>query len=257
MLETKNLTYRVSGSFSVEDVQMSFSPGKVHGIIGRNGCGKSTVLRLLAGLLTPFSGNIAWNGKPIQSIRPVDLAQQRALLSQSTGVYGSPTVLEVIELAGSESFHLRQHPSVQEITDRLQIRNLLERPYDQLSGGEKQRVQLCRVLAQLSIHADGHTPRLLLLDEPLNNLDIYQQFLFMKEIRRFADAGNVVVMVVHDMLYAARHLDFIYGMKEGRVHFSGEPDRVLLPEILMDLFGYPEEMMHYFHTHYDIYAVTA
>jgi iron complex transport system ATP-binding protein len=253
MLEAGNVTFRVGNKALVSDVSVSFEPGRLHLIIGPNGAGKSTLIKVLARLLRPQAGRVEYEGADVRDASESDLAKRRAVLSQAVEVAFPLTVREVVMMGRYPHFGSRPGPVDERIADELMeffdVTEFRERNYQTLSGGERQRVNFARVLAQLwrsdpgphaaQDSAPAHAPcRYLFLDEPLTFLDIRHQIEFMKKVRVFTDAPDVVTVgVVHDLNLAARFADQIVMMNDGRVVAAGTPSEVLTAGRIRDVFG--------------------
>jgi iron complex transport system ATP-binding protein len=253
MLEANGITFRVGGKALIADVSVSFAPGRLHLIIGPNGAGKSTLVKVLARLLRPQTGRVEYEGEDVQHASESDLAKRRAVLSQAVEVAFPLTVREVVMMGRYPHFGGRPGPSDEKIADELMeffdVTEFAGRNYQTLSGGERQRVNFARVLAQLwrdgaaspSAHESRPAPpscRYLFLDEPLTFLDIRHQIEFMKKVRAFTDAPDVVTVgVVHDLNLAARFADQIVLLDRGRVVATGTAAEVLTAERIREVFG--------------------
>jgi iron complex transport system ATP-binding protein len=253
MLEASNITFRAGDRALISDVSVSFAPGKFHLVIGPNGAGKSTLIKVLARLLRPHSGKVEYEGADVHRTSESDLAKRRAVLSQAIEIAFPLTVREVVMMGRYPHFGGRPGPIDEKITDELMeffdVMEFSERNYQTLSGGERQRVNFARVLAQLwragsrSLPASGSTAppsscRYLFLDEPLTFLDIHHQIAFMKKVRDFAVAPDVVTVgVVHDLNLAARFADQIVLLNHGHVVATGTAVEVLTNDRIRDVFG--------------------
>jgi iron complex transport system ATP-binding protein len=250
MLAAGNITFRVGDKALISEVSVSFAPGQLHLIIGPNGAGKSTLIKVLARLLRPQTGKIEYEGRDVQHASEAELAKQRAVLSQAVEVAFPLTVREVVMMGRYPHFGGRPGPLDERIADELMeffdVTEFSERNYQTLSGGERQRVNFARVLAQLwrADSASAHAPaaptscRYLFLDEPLTFLDIRHQIEFMKKVRAFTAAPDVVTVgVVHDLNLAARFADQIVLLNQGRVVATGPAAEVLTAERIRDVFG--------------------
>lgn len=253
MLKAENITFSVGNKALISDVSASFAPGGLHLIIGPNGAGKSTLIKVLSRLLRPQIGTVKYKGIDIHSATEADLAKHRAVLSQAIEIAFPLTVREVVMMGRYP--HFRGRPGivdeevVDELMDFFEVTEFRDRNYQTLSGGERQRVNFARVLAQLwkptVIAANGSDPELtdspcryLFLDEPLTFLDIRHQIEFMKKVRTFASAPDVVAIgVVHDLNLAARFADQIVILDGGRLISDGTAEKVLTPENLRNVFG--------------------
>jgi iron complex transport system ATP-binding protein len=253
MLEASNVTFRVGATALISDVSVSFAPGALHLIIGPNGAGKSTLIKVLARLLRPHTGRVEYEGADVLHASESELAKRRAVLSQAVEVAFPLTVREVVMMGRYPHFGGRPGPVDEKIADEMMeffdVTEFAERNYQTLSGGERQRVNFARVLAQLwrddsappSVHVSSSTRascRYLFLDEPLTFLDIRHQIEFMKKVRGFTDAPDVVTVgVVHDLNLAARFADQIVLIDRGRVVAAGAPSDVLTAEHIREVFG--------------------
>ncbi|MGB9181514.1 MAG: heme ABC transporter ATP-binding protein [Pyrinomonadaceae bacterium] len=253
MLEASNITFRVGNRALISEVSARFASGRLHLIIGPNGAGKSTLIKVLARLLRPDTGKVEYEGKDIRHASESDLAKRRAVLSQAVEVAFPLTVREVVMMGRYPHFGGRPGLVDEKITDELMeffdVTEFSERNYQTLSGGERQRVNFARVLAQLWRDGSGSLPssgspathpscRYLFLDEPLTFLDIRHQIEFMKKVRAFADAPDVVTVgVVHDLNLAARFADQIVLLNHGRVVATGAAAEVLTTDRIRDVFG--------------------
>ena len=245
MLTASNITFRVGNKPLISGVSVSFAPGKLHLIIGPNGAGKSTLVKVLARLLRPQTGRLEYERVDVSGASEAELAKRRAVLSQAVEVAFPLTVREVVMMGRYPHFGGRPGPGDEKIVDEVMqhfdVTEFSERYYQTLSGGERQRVNFARVLAQLWRDGSSDTTsscRYLFLDEPLTFLDIRHQIDFLKKIRRFTDAPDVVTVgVVHDLNLAARFADQIVLLNEGRVVASGTPIEVLTAERIEAVFS--------------------
>jgi len=250
MLTANNITFAVGQKRLIEDISVSFGPGKLHLLIGPNGAGKSTLIKVLARLLRPQNGSIHYEGVDIRDAREADLAKHRAVLSQAIEVAFPLTVREVVMMGRYPHFGGRPGPADESIVDEVMahfdVTEFSARDYQTLSGGERQRVNFARVLGQL--WRDGHenrsqdgssrpTCRYLFLDEPLTFLDIRHQIDFMKKVREFTNLPDVVTVgVVHDLNLATRFADQLVLLDGGRVIAHGAPAVVLTQDNIRKVF---------------------
>lgn len=234
-LTTTNASLERDGTVLCGGVDMSFEGGQFVTIVGPNGAGKSSLLALLAGDVEPATGSVDLDGVRLSSIDPVDLARQRAVLSQSHTVAFPFTVSEVVTMGRfawtAQSSAATDQRIVATAMDATDVAHLARRRITTLSGGEAARVALARVLAQ-------DTP-IILLDEPTASLDIKHQEMVFDLLRARAAAGALIVMVVHDLEAAAAISDRLILMNCGRVVADGRPVDVLSSELLSDVYDYP------------------
>jgi iron complex transport system ATP-binding protein len=253
MLEASDITFRVGGRALISEVSARFAPGRLHLIIGPNGAGKSTLIKVLARLLRPHTGKVEYEGTDVREASESDLAKRRAVLSQAVEVAFPLSVREVVMMGRYPHFGVRPGHADERVADELMeffdVTEFAERNYQTLSGGERQRVNFARVLAQLwrpgsGADAAADSPaarppcRYLFLDEPLTFLDIRHQIAFMKKVRGFTDAPDVVTVgVVHDLNLAARFADQIVLLNDGRVVATGTAAEVLTADHIRGVFG--------------------
>lgn len=253
MLEASNITFRVGNRALISEVSVSFAPGRLHLVIGPNGAGKSTLIKVLARLLRPQTGKVEYEGADVRQQSESNLAKRRAVLSQAVEIAFPLTVREVVMMGRYPHFGGQPGPIdekiIVELMEFFDVMEFSDRNYQTLSGGERQRVNFARVLAQLWRAGSGSSTvpdspptlsscRYLFLDEPLTFLDIHHQIAFMKKVRGFADAPDVVTVgVVHDLNLAARFADQIVLLNHGRVVATGTAAEVLTTDRIRDVFG--------------------
>jgi len=214
----------------------------LHLIVGPNGAGKSTLIRVLARLLRPQTGSVEYEGVDVSEASEAELAKRRAVLSQAVDVAFPLTVRELVMMGRYPHFGGRPGAADEQIVDEVMahfdVTEFSNRDYQTLSGGERQRVNFARVLTQLWSDGSGPACRYLFLDEPLTFLDIRHQIDFLKKIRDFAAASDVVTVgVVHDLNLAARFADHIVLLNEARVVAHGSATEVLTTRRIEDVFG--------------------
>ena len=242
MLEASGVTFRAGERALISEVSASFAPGKLHLVIGPNGAGKSTLIKVLARLLRPHAGRVRYEGEDVSRESEPELAKRRAVLSQAVEVAFPLTVREVVMMGRYPHFGVRPGPTDEKITDELmdsfEVTEFRSRDYQTLSGGERQRVNFARVLAQLWHPSPSAPCRYLFLDEPLTFLDIRHQVEFMKKVRAFASAPDIVaVAAVHDLNLAARFADQVVLLNRGRVAAAGPAADVLTADHIREVFG--------------------
>jgi len=213
----------------LREVSLSVAVGEVVALVGPNGAGKSTLLAALSGALPCAAGRVLLDGEDLTRWRPGPLAKRRAVLSQSHDLGFPFTVAEVVALG---RFPHGPDPGdaarVVRALEEVGVGHLATRGWTRLSGGERQRVALARVLCQL----DSPGRHALLLDEPTSAQDLAQQRRLLQVARRFADDGNAVVVVLHDLNLAAIVADRLVLLRDGEVVASGSAAEVLDTEVL-------------------------
>ncbi len=237
MLTARRLTFEINGRPLVAGVDLSIARGEVVALLGPNGAGKSTLLKLLSGQLRPSAGEVAFEGRDLSAWAPRQLARRRAVLPQSSAVPFEFLALEIVLLGRSPYGDAsRCEEMALEAMRRTECAHLADRVVTTLSGGEMQRVQLARVLVQIGLRSAG-TPRCLLLDEPISNLDPSHQHGALKIAADLARDDAAVLIVLHDLNLAAQYADRLVVMKSGRVAADGPADAVLTGEMMQEVFG--------------------
>lgn len=224
----------------LQAVNLRAQPGRLLALVGPNGAGKSSLLGVLAGLLVPTQGQATLDDRPLVRWPPAALARRRAMLSQQVQLGFGFRVDEVV-LLGRSPHGVRHAADDRRIADAAlraaHAWHLRGRDYLELSGGEQQRVQLARVLAQVWEGGDG--PSWLLLDEPEAGLDIAHQHFVLRRARLLACQGFGVVAVLHDLNLAARYADEVALLEHGRLLRHGPPAEALEPRVLSEVYGLP------------------
>lgn len=238
MIEARTVSYRAGSTWLLSDVSLSVSSGTILAVLGPNGAGKSTLLRILSGELPPTAGEAWLAGRPVLDWAPQARAQQRAVLPQHSELAFPFSCYEVV-LLGRTPHVVANETQADHAIARLAMsvtdtRGHEERSYVTLSGGEQQRVQGARALAQIW---EGPGFRALFLDEPTASLDLAHQHKLLRVARRMADDGCAVVCILHDLNLAAQYADEIAVLANGELHAVGRPARVLSSELLAEVFG--------------------
>lgn len=234
---------------SVQDVSMSYGrfqalssitwkvePGDFWGVIGPNGSGKSTLLSLISGVVKPRHGEILLNDRPLARYGRKQLAQKIAVLQQD----GLPPidfpVRDVLEMGRFPFQDWRRRDQnedagklLDEIMEKLELKQLAERPLSSLSGGQRQRVALGKVMAQ--------QPDIVLLDEPTTYLDIRFQLQFMEFVSSWQqEAGLTIISVMHDLNLAALYCDHVLVLQEGKIKAKGRPENILKSDVIENVY---------------------
>lgn len=213
----------------VRNASLELHAGEILGIIGPNGAGKSTLLNAVSGIING-KGTITINNKDISTLNPRHRARLVGLQPQSVNSAWSINVSDVVEL-GRLPWGDNDTNAIQQAIDWAGISAFTNRKVDELSGGERARVWLARVLAGL--------PRVLLADEPIANLDIHYQVAVMDVLRKYADEDHGVMVAIHDLSLAARYCDRLCLMNNGGIIITGKIDTVLEKNLLSETFGIP------------------
>lgn len=236
MLTIRNLSVSLSGTPVLADISATAAPGQVTAIIGPNGSGKTTLLRAVSGDL-PYRGHIGLNGQDCAALRPWELAARRAVLPQAATLAFPFTVAEVVRMGLTNGKHAARADLIARALDEVDLPGFGGRLYQELSGGQQARVQLARVRVQVWTPVEAGSPRWLVLDEPVASLDIAHQIAVMRILRRFADGGGGVVLVLHDLNLAAMVADRVWLMQDGRILHAGSAAEVIGGPALAEAYG--------------------
>ena len=258
MLQAHGIAVQRGERQILSDIDLALPAGQVIGVLGANGAGKSTLLAALAGELSPSTGRITLNGRPLSAWSAAELARCRAVLPQSPSLQFDLPVATVIGMgAYPHARHTRTGAPRTDSRDTAQaamaedqrilqrvlaladVQDLYERRYRRLSGGEQQRVHLARVLYQLLLARQGHDEyRVLMLDEPTASLDPRHQLHLLSAVHTLVHEENVAALViVHDLNLAAGCCDRLLLLGQGRVAACGTPAQVLTPDTLRQVYG--------------------
>ncbi|MER5770641.1 iron ABC transporter ATP-binding protein [Streptomyces sp. NPDC001985] len=213
--------------------------GGVTSLVGPNGAGKSTLLTIIGRLAEPTSGTVTVDGLDVHRAKSQDVARTLSILRQENHFTARVTVRELVSFGRFPHSRGRLTPQdiahIDEALEFLHLGDLQHRYLDQLSGGQRQRAYVAMVLAQ--------DTRYVLLDEPLNNLDMKHSVRMMSQLRRAADElGKTVVLIVHDINFAATYSDRIIALRDGRVAASGTVDAMMRAEVLSEVFDTPVQV---------------
>ena len=226
MLEARDLHVRLGRKTILTGISCTAAPGEITVIIGPNGSGKTTLMRALSGDI-PYEGRVTLDGLDIATADPSVLAGIRAVLPQATPLAFPFTVQEVVALGAMAGLSAADTSLAERALADVDLAGYGPRFYQELSGGEQQRVQLARILAQVWQPLVDGAPRWLLLDEPVSSLDLAHQILVMRLAERFAQAGGGVVAILHDLNLTGMFADQILMMSNGTLAHAGAPERVL------------------------------
>jgi iron complex transport system ATP-binding protein len=243
------VSYSYTTTPALRDFTLSLRKGAFYGIVGPNGCGKSTFLDLLVGSKEADSGTLVFTGRSVASYTKRELAKEIALVPQNFSIGFDYSVEEVVLMGRHPHINRFSSPSandwqhVHAAMDAIGIADFADRSIMELSGGEKQRVVVARALAQ-------DTP-VLLLDEASSNLDIRYSLQIFNTVRALVEKkGRTVIAVIHNLNFAAAYCDEIIFMKEGRVCEEGSVEQVMNETVIEEVFGVESEVR------YDSYSKT-
>ena len=239
VMAAQSVSVTIDSHEILRDVSLEVRAGEVLALIGPNGAGKSTLLSAMTGDLPTTTGRVLLDGEPLEHWTHTERAMRRAVLLQKVDISFPFTVREVVEMGRAPWAGTPQEDDSDAIVDSClrmtQTDTLSERTYTSLSGGERGRAALARVLTQ--------SCPVLLLDEPTAAMDIRHQELVLQLARRYAQSGCAVVIVVHALDVAAAYADRIALLAGGRMNCVGTPEQVLTAERLSEVYEYPVDVI--------------
>ncbi|MFE4809675.1 ABC transporter ATP-binding protein [Peribacillus simplex] len=233
MVEVKNLFKKYNSKTVVEDVSIEIMKGKITSFIGPNGAGKSTVLSMISRLITRDSGEVLIDGKEMGKFNSNELAKKIAILKQANHINIRLTIRELVAFGrfpySQGKLTKEDWKYVDEAIEYMELADMQDKFLDQLSGGQQQRAFIAMVIAQNTEYV--------LLDEPLNNLDMKHSVQIMKVLRRLADElGKTVIIVIHDINFASCYSDYIVALKDGKVVHNGPTEQVINSNVLKEIY---------------------
>ena len=236
MIQVREITKKYGQKKVVDQVSMTIPKGKITSFIGPNGAGKSTVLSMVSRLMKPDEGQVALEGKEVHSWDQKELAKKLAILKQSNHINMRLTIRELVSFGrfphSGGKLTAEDEKQIDEAIGYMQLSDLEHRYLDELSGGQRQRAYIAMVIAQNSEY--------ILLDEPLNNLDMKHASEIMKTLRKLAeDLGKTVIIVIHDINFASCYSDYIVALKNGVIAKHGSVEEIIQQDILEEIYEMP------------------
>lgn len=232
VIEGKNISIDLNGISIVKEATITLEKGKFVGLIGPNGSGKSTLLKGIYGLNKIKSGDVFINGKLKEKLSVKEFAKKVGVLGQFNNIVFDIKVIEMVLMGRNPHKGLLESDTKEDLEialnalERVGMLEAKDRSFSSLSGGEKQRVLLARVLAQ--------RVEILILDEPTNHLDIQYQVQILNIVKNL----NIsVIVALHDLNLAAMYCDYIYVMKDGEIAREGEPKDILTKEFIKEIYN--------------------
>jgi iron complex transport system ATP-binding protein len=235
-MEMQNVTLTYGQRSVVRELSLHIYPGELLGLVGPNGCGKTSIIKALSHVLIPDAGRILLDGQELGAISRTELARLIGVVPQNPSLPDTFTVFEVAILGRNPHLGLlsgetaRDMAVVWQAMEKIGITHLAKRRIGELSGGEKQRVTIARVLAQ--------EPQVILMDEPTANLDIFQQMDILDLITGMCREKNTAGLIaIHDLNIAAQYCTRIIMLKNGQIRAEGMPKEVVTAENVREVFG--------------------
>lgn len=241
MVEVKKLFKRYNNKTVVEDVSLQIEKGKITSFIGPNGAGKSTVLSMISRLIAKDSGDVLIDGQDMNKFKSNELAKKIAILKQANHINIRLTIRELVAFGrfpySQGKLTKEDWKYVDEAIEYMELADMQEKFLDQLSGGQQQRAFIAMVIAQNTEYV--------LLDEPLNNLDMKHSVQIMKVLRRLVDElGKTVIIVIHDINFASCYSDYIVALKDGKVVHNGPTEQVINSHVLKEIYDMDIEIQN-------------
>jgi iron complex transport system ATP-binding protein len=241
-LIANNVNLKIGQQQILSDVCLNVGAGKVMGVLGPNGAGKTSLLKMLSGQLASHH-SVSWNNKTLTDYDPMSLAKQIAVVNQLNESVFALDLYQIVRmgLLPHKSLLSRQTPeddkSISAAISRVGLDNKVQQSFNSLSGGEQQRGLIARALVQKAA--------LIVLDEPVNHLDIYYQHQVLKLLRSLAHKLNIsVIMSLHDLNLAANYCDHLCLLDQGKMVAQGSPEHVLTSQRLQHVFKIPCQIRH-------------
>lgn len=239
-MQIKNVTKKYNGKPVVDAVNLEIPKGKVISFIGPNGAGKSTVMGIISRLIAKDSGLVSFDGTELEKWKSKELSKRLAILTQSNNIQMKLTVRELVAFGRFPYSGNRTTKEDEEIIEQaiayMELEEFPDRFIDELSGGQRQRALIAMVIAQDTDY--------ILLDEPTNNLDIYHATNMMKIVRRLCDElEKTIILVLHEINYAAFYSDYICAFVDGKVAKFGTVKEVMTKETLSEIYKVDFEIL--------------
>lgn len=232
-IEIRNITKSYGSKKVVDNVSLTIPTGKITSFIGPNGAGKSTVLSIMSRLLNADSGEIYLNGELLNRKKSSDIAKQLAILKQTNNINLRLTIEDLVAFGrfpyGKGNLTQTDRTFIDNAIAYMNLDDIRHQYIDNLSGGQRQRAYIAMTLAQDTDY--------ILLDEPLNNLDMKHSVQIMQVLRKLAtELNKTVVIVIHDINFASCYSDYIVAMKNGKLVHQGEVNHIMQSPVLQDIY---------------------
>lgn len=239
-MKINHISKKYNGRTVVNDVSFEIPKGKVTSMIGPNGAGKSTVMGIITRLVAKDSGEVIFEDKDISSWKSKELSKKLAILTQTNHIQMKLTVRELVNFGRFPYSGGRLSQEDEKIIDQaisyMELEEIQDKYIDELSGGQRQRAYIAMVIAQDTEYV--------VFDEPTNNLDIYHSTKMMKTVRRLCDElGKTVILVLHEINYAAFYSDYICAFKNGSIAKFGTVEEVMTKETLSEIYNVDFEII--------------
>lgn len=240
MVEARGLEYCAGGATILKDVDVQFRENRFNVILGPNGAGKSTLLKIVTGLMQPWAGEVLYDAQPINTFTPPALARMRAVLSQHVDLAFPLAAADVVLMGRYPHYGRtptrRDRDIVGSALDLVGMTSKRDQQYSTLSGGERQKIQLARVMAQIWSESDAPERTYLFLDEPTTSLDIHYQIHLLDIARGLLATNCTVIAVLHDINTALHYGDSFFVMEGGRLALATDQRSDLTATLIERVF---------------------
>ncbi|MGX2950882.1 iron ABC transporter ATP-binding protein [Ursidibacter sp. B-7004-1] len=242
MIKISQVNHHIGNSAILRNVDLTIQNGGITALVGPNGAGKSTLLSLIARLMPLQQGQIWLDEKEIHKTSSREIAKHLAILTQDNAIHSRISVRDLL-MFGRYPHHQgrpteQDNVIIEQALKRFELQDFSQRFLSELSGGQRQRALIAMTFCQQTQH--------ILLDEPLNNLDMFHARELMRLLRKLTDELNLTtIMVVHDINMAAAYADTIVAMKEGQIKLVGTPDEILTTTNLREIFSLDAELIEH------------
>jgi iron complex transport system ATP-binding protein len=240
MIELKHVSYHIQSSAILKDISLSFATHKFNVVLGPNGAGKTTLLKIAAGALDPSSGEVKLENEKIKSYSGKALARRRAVLSQQYEIAFPLSVYEVVMMGRYPHFADKASAQDKDIIHQalhtVGMTHKSKQNYQTLSGGEKQKIQMARVLAQIWNKADDQDHKYLFLDEPTTNLDIRYQLQLLELAQSLLNHNTTVIAILHDLNLSFQYGDNFFFLHEGHLASHTDQKHTISKELIEKIY---------------------
>lgn len=247
LLRLNTISFNIKDKTIIDNISLEISSGDMISIIGPNGSGKTTMLKAISNEIKISNGNIYFLNKNINEWNISELANKKAVLSQASNLVFPFKVLDIVKMGryplNNKGNNLEEDLLCKKILDIFDLNDLINQNYMTLSGGEKQRVQLARITAQ--IWSDDYSEKLLILDEPTSYLDIKHQQSLFKYLNKLNKKGLTIMMVLHDLNHAISNSNKIIVLKDSKMISYGETSKVINEELIKNVFEIDLKLINY------------
>ena len=247
LLEIKSIFFKIKDKVILDDISLHVESGDMVSIIGPNGSGKTTMLKAISNEISITYGEINFINKNILDWDLNDFANKKAVLSQSNNLVFPFSVIDIVKMGRfplkNKGNQIEENNLCKKILNIFDLDDYVNQNYITLSGGEKQRVQLARVIAQ--IWSDDYSKKILILDEPTSYLDIKHQHLLFQFLKELNKKGLTIIMVLHDLNHALLNSNKIVVLKDSKLISFGETNNIITEELIKNVFEIDLKLINY------------